>query len=85
MASTPGYMIKVHNSLTTPILSAGVPRQFLILNVTLVAAITFGMQSLYGLPIGLILHIGGVLMTKRDPHFFQVMLRHVKQKSFYDV
>jgi type IV secretory pathway TrbD component len=83
--SVPGFLVKIHNSLTTPILSAGVPRQFMILNGTLVAAITFGMQSLYGIPIGIILHVAMAMMTKKDPNFFQAMLRHIKQKSHYDV
>ena len=83
--AVPGFLVKIHNSLTTPILSAGVPRQFMILNGTLIAAITFGMQSLYGIPICIILHFGMALMTKKDPDFFQVVLRHMKQKSYYDV
>jgi type IV secretion system protein TrbD len=83
--ATPGFLIKIHNSLTAPILSAGVPRQFMILNGTLVAAITFGMQSLYGIPISIVLHFGMALMTKKDPDFFQIVLRHIKQKSYYDV
>ena len=83
--ATPGYLVKIHNSLTTKILSAGVPRQFMILNGTLVAAITFGMQSLYGIPVGIVLHVGMALMTKKDPDFFSAMLRHIKQKNYYDV
>lgn len=83
--AVPGYLVKIHNSLTTPILSAGVPRQFMILNGTLVAAITFGMQSIYGIPVGVILHVGMALMTKRDPDFFKAVLRHIKQKNYYDV
>tara|TARA_R110002167_G_scaffold150645_3_gene344408 strand:+ start:364 stop:618 length:255 start_codon:yes stop_codon:yes gene_type:complete len=83
--STPGFVVKIHNSLTTPILSAGVPRQFMTINGTLVAAITFGMQSLYGIPIGLVLHFSMAMMTKKDPSFFQAVLRHIKQKNYYDV
>ncbi|MBK2126112.1 VirB3 family type IV secretion system protein [Fangia hongkongensis] len=80
-----GFVIKIHNSLTTPMLTAGVPRQFFILNATLCAAIVLGMQSWYGIPIFIILHTAAVLMTKKDPQFFQVMVRHVKQKNYYGV
>ena len=83
--SVPGFAIKIHNSLTAVLLTAGVPRQFFILNGTLSAAIGLGMQSWYAIPIFFGLHISAVLMTKKDPQFFQVMLRHVKQKSYYGV
>ncbi|MFZ9035025.1 MAG: VirB3 family type IV secretion system protein [Francisellaceae bacterium] len=83
--ATPGFAIKIHNSLTTPMLTAGVPRQFFILNATLCAAIVLGMQSWYGIPIFIILHTIAVMMTKKDPQFFQTMVRHVKQKNYYDV
>ncbi|MDA0912011.1 MAG: VirB3 family type IV secretion system protein [Proteobacteria bacterium] len=80
-----GFVIKIHNSLTTPLLTAGVPRQFFILNGTLGAAIVLGMQSWYGIPIFIIMHTVAVLMTKKDPQFFQVMVRHVKQRNYYGV
>jgi type IV secretory pathway TrbD component len=83
--AVPGFVIKIHNSLTTPLLTAGVPRQFFILNGTLGAAIVLGMQSWYGIPIFIIMHTVVVLMTKKDPQFFQVMVRHVKQRNYYGV
>lgn len=83
--STPGFAIKIHSSLTTQMLTAGVSRQFFIINATLAAAIVLGMQSWYGIPIFFVLHTVAVMMTKKDPQFFQVMIRHVKQKNYYDV
>ncbi|WP_116963293.1 VirB3 family type IV secretion system protein [Fastidiosibacter lacustris] len=83
--AVPGFVIRIHNSLTTPLLTAGVPRQFFILNGTLGAAIVLGMQSWYGIPIFIVLHTVAVLMTKKDPQFFQVMVRHIKQKNYYGV
>ena len=83
--SVPGFVVKIHNSLTQPMLTAGVPRQFFIMNSTAAAAITFGMQSLYGIPICGFLHMAAVMMTKKDPYFFNVMIRHVRQKGYYAV
>ena len=83
--TTPGFQIKVHNSLTEPLLMAGAPRQFTILNATLWAAMLLGLQSLWAIPGWIVLHFGAVMLTKKDPYFFQVILRHIRQKIFYRV
>ena len=83
--AAPGFVVTIHNSLTQPMLTAGVPRQFFIINATAMAAITFGMQSLYGIPICGVLHVVAVMMTKKDPYFFTVMVRHIKKKGYYTV
>lgn len=81
--ATPGYRIAIHNSLTQPILMAGVPRRFAILNGTLCAAFVLGLQAIMTLPIFLLVHGVAVYLTKKDPYFFDVMVRHLRQKTFY--
>ena len=83
--ATPGYRIKVHTSLVTPIMLAGVPRQFAILNGTLCAAIVLGLQAYYALPLFFILHIVAVVLAKKDPYFFDVLLRSLRKRKYYDV
>lgn len=83
--STPGYNVTIHNSLTAPILMGGVPRQLAILNGTFCAAVTFGLHSLLAIPVCFLIHIAAMLMAKKDPYFFQVGLRHIRQKSYYKV
>lgn len=83
--STPGFHIKVHNSLTTPLLLAGAPRQFTIINSTIWGAMLLGLQSPWAIPGWLVLHTAAVMLTKKDPYFFQIILRHLKQKIFYKV
>ena len=83
--NTPGFLIKIHKSLVTPLLTAGVPRKFFILNGTICSAIVLGMQSWYGIPIFFFLHVSAVIMTKKDQQFFQVLIRHIRQKHYYDV
>lgn len=83
--ATPGFSIKVHNSLTAPLLMGGAPRQFTIINATLWAAILFGLQSLWAIPGWIVLHFIAVMLTKKDPYFFQVILRHIRQKNYYKV
>lgn len=78
-----GYQIPIHQSLTQPILLAGVPRKFAVLNGTIAAALVLGLHSLWGIPVCLVIHIAAVIMTKKDPYFFEIMRRHIKQKSYY--
>ena len=87
--SVPGYSITVHSSLTTPILLAGAPRTLTIFNGTALAAVVFGMHSLIAIllavPICVMIHIVAMLLAKRDPYFFQVILRHIRKKPYYRV
>lgn len=81
---TPGYRIKLHNSLVSPVMLMGVPRRFAILNWTICAALLLGLHILYILPISLIIHVAAVFCAKRDPHFFDVFIRHLKHKKYYE-
>ena len=83
--AVPGYQITIHQSLNQPILLAGVPRRFAVANGTIGAAIVLGMHSLWGIPIFIVLHVIAMVLTKRDPYFFEIMRRHIKQKSYYGV
>lgn len=83
--TTPGYRIRLHNALVSPILLMGVPRRFAIINWTICAALVLGLHAIYMLPIFIVIHIVAVVLAKRDPHFFDVILRHIRQKRFYDV
>lgn len=80
-----GYRIKLHNSLTTPIMLGGVPRKFAILNWTLGAALVMGLRAIYLLPLFIIFHMTALFFAKKDPDFFEVILRLLKQKRFYKV
>lgn len=83
--ATPGFRIKLHNALVMPILFAGAPRRFAILNGTVTAALVLGLHAYYLLPVGIITHAIAVFMAKKDPYFFDIILRSIKQKKFYDV
>ena len=78
-----GFEIPIHRSLTQPIMIGGVPREIAILNGTITAALVLGMHSFYGLPLGLVIHIASLTLSKRDPQFFATFRRQVKQRSFY--
>ena len=59
------------------------PRKFAILNWTLCAALVLGLRAVYLLPLFVIFHIIAVFFAKKDPDFFEVVLRLLKQKRFY--
>ena len=79
---TPGYEVVLHRSLTEPILLAGAPRSFAILNGTLAASIGLGLRLwLAGLLIWLLGHAIGVWVTRKDPAFLTVLSRHARHKG----
>ena len=78
----PGFEIVLHRSLTEPILLAGAPRSFAILNGTLAASIGLGLRLwLVGLVIWLAGHAVAVWVTRKDPAFLTVLSRHARHKG----
>ena len=78
-----GFEIPIHRSLTQPIMIGGVPREIAILNGTVTAALVLGMHSFVGLPLGLVIHVVSLTLSKRDPQFFATFRRQIRQRSFY--
>ena len=75
----PGFEVPVHRALTEPILLAGAARGLAILNGTLAAAIGLGLRLwVAGLVIWAVGHALAVWAAKRDPHFVEVVRRHVR-------
>ncbi len=84
MSAVEGFEVPLHRSLTLPILLAGAPRPVAILNGTLAAAIGLGLQMwLAGLIFFLLGHTLAAFAAKRDPHFVDVVLRHLRQKGHF--
>lgn len=78
----PGYEVALHRSLTEPVLLAGAPRGFAILNGTLAAAVGLGLRLwLAGLIIWLVGHAFAVWVTRKDPEFLTVLSRHARHKG----
>ena len=81
-SAMPGYEVPLHRSLTDPILIAGAPRNVVILNGTLAAAVGLGLRLwLAGLLIWLIGHAIAVWVTRKDPAFLTVLSRHARHKG----
>jgi type IV secretion system protein VirB3 len=79
-----GYEVPVHRSLTEMILLGGVPRSPAILLWTISAALGFGLQQIWVLPVGIGLHFALMGITRKDPYFFEVFIRALKTpKRFY--
>jgi type IV secretion system protein TrbD len=80
-----GFEVAIHRSLTEPILLAGVPRAVAIINGTLAAAVGLGLQVWWaGLAILIGGHAAAAFAAKRDPHFVDVLLRHIRQKGQFE-
>lgn len=80
-----GFRVKLHTSLVMPMMVAGVPRRFAILNGVACAAVVLGLQAIYALPLFFVLHVVSVVLAKRDPYFFDVLIRSLRKKKYYDV
>ena len=74
-----GFEAPLHRALTEPILLAGAPRGLAIITGTLAAAIGLGLRLwVAGLVIWAVGHALAVWAAKRDPHFVEVVRRHVR-------
>ena len=84
MSASDDIAVPLHTSLTIPILLAGTPRSFAILNVTVCAVIGMGLNQLWiAVPVGLIAHSVAVWLTRQDPWWMDVFKRHLREKAFY--
>ena len=82
----PAFTVPVHRALTEPILLAGAPRAFAILNGTLAGAIGLGLQLwAAGIIIGVLGHVLAVWAARRDPLFVEVGRRHLRLPGHFEV
>ena len=80
-----GFEIPLHIALTQPVLMGGAPRTFAILNGTLALVVGMGLHLWWlGFPFGAALHTAAMLMSKRDPHWFDVFRHHLRQPTHLD-
>jgi len=78
-----GFTIPVHRSLIEPILLGGAPRTAAIVNGTLAAAFGLGLQLwVLGIIYYVCAHTLCVFLAARDPQFVDVLVRHIKHKSY---
>jgi type IV secretion system protein TrbD len=80
MPLDPDLEVPLHRSLTQPILIAGLPRNLGLLLWTATAAFALGLHQLWVLPLAIVLHLVFAAMARRDPFFFDVIVRAVGQR-----
>lgn len=84
--TVPGFYAPVHRALTEPILLAGAPRALAIVNGTVAAALGLGLRLwIVGLCLWLVGHGLAVWAARRDPHFVDVVRRHVRIPAYLGV
>ena len=77
-----GFEVPLHRSLVEPILLGGAPRAVAIVNGTLAAALGLGLRMwVAGLLLWVVGHSIAVFAAKRDPHFAEILPRHLRQRS----
>jgi type IV secretion system protein VirB3 len=75
----------LHRALTEPILLGGAPRSAAIVNGTLAAALSLGLQLwVAGLILGVVGHSLAVWGAKLDHRFLEVFARHLKHRAYLD-
>jgi type IV secretory pathway TrbD component len=79
-----GFEAPIHPALGSPILLGGAPRGIAIVNGTIAAAVGLGLQQwLIGLVLWALGHSLSVFAARRDPDFAPVLLRHLRQRSYF--
>ena len=78
-----GFYVPIHKSLTEPMLMAGVPRDFCLVNATLGFAVGIMSAAYPVLILNFLAHIIAVAFTKKDPQFFDCLKRHINEKKYY--
>ena len=81
---TDAYVIPIRRSLTEPMLLAGIPRTLAIIGWTTVAALTLHLFAWWALVLGVVLHGVAAHFAAADPHFFDIAVRSVRIKGFYE-
>jgi type IV secretory pathway TrbD component len=80
-----GFEVPLYRSLTEPVLLAGAPRAVAVVNGTIAAALGLGLQLwVAGLILWVLGHSLAVFAAKRDPAFVEVLLRHLRQRSYLE-
>lgn len=74
----PGYLAPVRQALTQPILMGGAPRPYAILNGTLSAVVVFAGAPVAGVILGVVGHVVGVFLARRDPDAIDVLKRAMR-------
>lgn len=80
--------IPIHKSLQRFVLIAGADRELVIMNAGISLGIIISSKfSLYGWVIGgllgIVIHLGLVIIAKIDPQMREVYLRHIQYQDYY--
>ena len=78
LRDVPGFLVPVRKALTQPILMGGAPRPWAILNGTLAAVIAFAGAPVAGVILGILGHVIGVFLARRDPDVIDVLKRAMR-------
>lgn len=83
MPAPDGYEVPVHRALSTPRLLLGIPRDIGVVLFTVAAAMAFGLQSWWAVPVTAGLYAAALMATRYEPQWPELLRRSLHLKSFY--
>lgn len=79
-----GFTVPLHRSLTEPLLLGGAPRPLAILIGTVATAVALGLQLwIPGAILWVVCHPIAVWTARKDPHFVEVLRRHIRYPAHF--
>lgn len=84
MSTPDGFYMPVHKSITEPMLWGGVPRDFLIVNMTIGMAIGIMLKLYPFLLVTFAAHVVAKMLTKKDALFFKALVKHIKEPRYFE-
>jgi len=75
-----GLEVPLHRSLTQPLMLVGLPRNLALLLWTTTSAFALGLHQLWVVPLAALLHGVFAALARRDPFFFDVVIRAIGQR-----
>jgi type IV secretion system protein TrbD len=78
-----GFQVPVHRALSMPRLVAGIPRDVGVVLFTMAAALAFGLQSWWSVPITLVMYVVALMATKYEPQWPAMLRRALRLKTHY--
>lgn len=75
--------IPFYQAVTQRNMVAGIPRNVAVLMGTFAAAMFFGLQSLFILPVLAVLWTALHLLYKQDDYFLEILIQHIKERDYF--
>lgn len=80
----PGFYVPICQALTQPHLWYGVPRTLGIVNLCAALLLVGVYHWWYWLVVALGIHFGAKFLTRSDPYWLDIVIRHLRYRDYYE-